>query len=1762
MSLCSHVSKRFKSDPTLSLPMSALFDLWEAESTTMIVRNFCLIYLEIGFNRITDEEKIKCLPRLLRNISRCMPAQQAAIMQMALHIIGTLTRTRNPVLDPSVDWHIPPADIRFFLEKLADLMLYAPAPKTTAVTLGNRPPNAPPLDVPPTFVPPAMSKEEITFITNNNKASWTSSLTESNNMKLSVLRFLALPGLIPQDEFHWERYHVYLAAAGDANHELISAGEDGMKRYAQPDLENANVVRALYAMYQGKPSNNPDSHRSPATPSLKNRILRVLLKSATAANTFPNMIQVAFDALNGETTTPKLRASGMSFVQWIARMTKDETIKPIAPILLTALLQFIERTKSGSPSAENDSLRGFAFEAVGLVAKRAPDVFDVSVLRELFASLMVESASVQVSVLDALSNMSNAYQKMLSQDPSKETEFKELLLGNVSNTNHRSRYITAKYANALFPYKSALARYIDVILSQDSKPEVRDESLKGLVFPEADNCASDDLPVFGDVLALVSSNIEKNPKSFAQKAHVRQDGTLHPVVLADFLKYFRHLLILRANPKCVLGRKGLDDFEDIADVETRDALVAVLAQMSADTETSGLRAYTDLLTFALQVDSGELQAAASYCLLELISFGPPAIGATYISQIEWIKSFIVATRAETRISMSHVLGLVVTTQLDDPMQVKFVSELLVEFQKTAQDKQTSPEQRHGATLALGYIVGRSSYRYSKSPLPSDILSRSLEVIVKQLDAGTNLEILGACEALSEAGRYSALPRSSTLAPDEVIRKLIALMSKSSSNNDTKIHEQAISAMGQLANGDHGLSKQVFDHIYTLASSHSKQTEVHFTIGEAITAATCGFVATHMQKYLDIPTVTVESKAPAETVQEVINTLLEKIAPGSAPVVRKNLAIWLLCIIRLGGKHPVVKANALRLQSAFAGLLGETDEFTQEVASRGMGLVFELGDEAVRSQLVGSLVSTLTEGKKIAPQSVTGETQLFRDNALGSAPEGGQVSGTYQSILSLASDMNQPDLVYKFMSLAAHNAVWNSRRGASMGFSTIATQATKELEPHLPAIIPKLYRFQFDPNPKVAESMKNIWQTLIKEPSKTLDDYFETIMKDLLAGLGDRQWRLREASCLALADLTSSREMKQLEPHLEEMWLMCFRALDDIKESVRTAAFRTCKALTNKTVRYCDPTTEAVDEGRKVMRIVVPFFLTKGLQSSAEDVRNFSLATILKICKKGGFLLKPHVTELVATLLECLATMEPQVLNYLTFHTDKYNISQEQLENSRLSAVRSSPIMDAIESCIDQVDGEVLKALIPRLNGLIRKGVGLPTKAGSARIVYSLVQRAPNDLKEHADSLLKALKSAIFDRSIVVQKAFASAIGHLAKVCSDGAVEQLLTSMIDIYLQTDDPDKRPIPGYIFLEFAKKSSDKAKEFQGRVLPIAYLGARDDTDAIKLVWVDVWEEMTGGSAGAIRLWMKEMMGMMDGLLASTPSWSVKKQVAMALGDMAKALRENFSPYMNEVVDMLISALAGRTWEGKEAIVNSLATVIVENKGWFATPEGAAKVDKITQILIQEAKKNNKPYKRHSIDSLGKAFDALNIDKYADLYDYLAELAAPEASDDMEVDDEDDQRQKTLGLLIRATSFKTLALCFPRNSPETQAKYAVPLCTLLTKNLDGNVWNVRLAVIEAFETFLDKLSSPSELLTPQVVSEAINQTINCLEDGKYTSVRTAAARMLHKLATTTLPLLPDSVRLEAVTKLDGLTGKELVPLVAEEIKKARKVLAAMDAS
>lgn len=81
------------------------------------------------------------------------------------------------------------------------------------------------------------------------------------------------------------------------------------------------------------------------------------------------MIQVIFDGIYGDLTTVKLQRAAMSFLQWCARMSNEATIGPVAPVIISGLLKYINENEE-TQGYDSESIKGYAYVACGLVAKK------------------------------------------------------------------------------------------------------------------------------------------------------------------------------------------------------------------------------------------------------------------------------------------------------------------------------------------------------------------------------------------------------------------------------------------------------------------------------------------------------------------------------------------------------------------------------------------------------------------------------------------------------------------------------------------------------------------------------------------------------------------------------------------------------------------------------------------------------------------------------------------------------------------------------------------------------------------------------------------------------------------------------------------------------------------------------------------------------------------------------------------------------------------------------------------------------------------------------------------------------------------------------------------------------------------------------------------------------------------------------------------------------------------------------------------------
>lgn len=84
--------------------------------------------------------------------------------------------------------------------------------------------------------------------------------------------------------------------------------------------------------------------------------------------------------------------------------------------------------------------------------------------------------------------------------------------------------------------------------------------------------------------------------------------------------------------------------------------------------------------------------------------------------------------------------------------------------------------------------------------------------------------------------------------------------------------------------------------------------------------------------------------------------------------------------------------------------------------------------------------------------------------------------------------------------------------------------------------------------------------------------------------------------------------------MRRIWSAAFRAMDDIKESVRNAGDRLCRAVTSLTQRLCDVSLTEISDAKLAMDIVLPLLITEGIMSKVENIRKASIGVITKLAK--------------------------------------------------------------------------------------------------------------------------------------------------------------------------------------------------------------------------------------------------------------------------------------------------------------------------------------------------------------------------------------------------------------------------------------------------------------------------------------------------------------------------------------------------------------------
>ena len=926
-------------------------------------------------------------------------------------------------------------------------------------------------------------------------------------------------------------------------------------------------------------------------------------------------------------------------------------------------------------------------------------------------------------------------------------------------------------------------------------------------------------------------------------------------------------------------------------------------------------------------------------------------------------------------------------------------------------------QVHGSILATAYFLSRSVLQRTIHSDSDEKQSTFLTSILQILNDSRDKMLLDATlVAISEMALFGALAPGKVPEPYN-FRDMVQKSVEKAKEGD----EKAINALGHLAlqcseeSDDDAILTSIITQLYEL--HNVRQPEVQFAVGAALCCAAIGWQSKSLISALDIQGSVPVSPARTGTLSSVLDEVLSK-CKASKPAMRQASVIWLLCLVQYCAHMQEIQGRLRECQVAFKGFLADRDSLNQESASRGLALVYDKGNESLKKELIRDLVSSFTGSAGLAGKgTVSEDTELFDPGAL---PTGEGSVTTYKDIMSLAAEVQDPSLVYRFMSLAANNAIWSERAAfGKFGLSNILSDAS--LDGYLTQnakIYPALFRYRFDPNTNVRNSMNDIWVAIVKEPAKTVDLHFDSIMNDLFKNILGKEWRVRQASCAAVADLVQGRPLEKYEKYLTKIWELTFKVCDDIKESVRDAAMSLARVLTGVLTRGLEAGESSASSSEKMLKQVLPFLLSpSGLESGAPEVQDFARKTLLKIIKSSsGKTLRPFVPDLVGRLLALLSSIEPEMINYVHLNAEQYGLTAQELDDARLKHIRGSSMLEAIERCLDFLDEISMPELQQSLENAIKTVVGLPSKVGCSRVLVTLSTRQNFIFKPYADQFLSTASKQVFDRNETISSSYAAACGYIARLCSDEAILDLVDYSRKLYFNSDDDRHRVIAGDIIYATSKHATDRFNSLAGDILPFVFVAKHDISGRAKSLFEDTWSENVGGSR-AVLLHLKEIVDLASQHLESA-RWSIKHTSAFAIADVVTSSGNAISDANARTVwPALEKALSGKTWDGKETIVRALIWLAKSSTFW-ATDQKVG--EQFERIVLRESKRNNPIFRQHALECLG---EFVKLRETVDMFPQVLGVTKPIIEEMLSESDEMDVDSKSGGPSSKTVTELTLA-------------------------------------------------------------------------------------------------------------------------------------------
>jgi proteasome component ECM29 len=1670
------------------LPVKALLEQYKSNDSA-IIKQLDLPFIQHSLSRLDEDDRRALVPIALRGCSKDEGQGRAAtffniILQLLVDIrLPSRASQDDDALRVSIGLE-DEADAKYLAKMLSLFLRLRPPTPSRTLAASN-----------PTF-----SEEEVNFF--SVEGSGTIKIFQNvSQLRAKVVTFLASAAFTDEEKF---LPALYASSSPDTN--VASLAEEIIKR-TSVSFENEDLVKKLF-----------DAHaRLPA--AYRTRILSLLAKSAISTSMSQNIMNVvkldflppfeqdpSTDALKPSSSLErtKLHKALFQFLSWVAQVGPSSKDFSIGPNLIKSMQSYIESQGWPAPvqiSHDEAQLRSRGYETIGMLARSADLPFEerIDLAAWLFQSLSEDPTNDAVVNIDgALSSLtSNIPTHIADEHPKlRNMLLKYMSLAEKAPAIRSTRHAVVKWANDCLSFTNIDARWIDFMAVAgrlNERSDVVEQGQKGLD-PWTYFAHSEIAPVLPDWRMMVFKYFtlapELQPDADSEASHgtivLPNDETfvnfrgsrIHAFPLV--LQYCKQIMFLTALDKFTVQPDWMQALS--AQIKTNIKSREKVQDYLRFVDGSYLKIYLSACLVGSFVEDAPITEENLRSFVEIASLTPRVIVGEFAKDsAARLLPLIKSNKSEIRQLSARALGILAAHPAMDVDAIQnWGMTLNALFEKATTAVGPDLNAAEGALAAYGYLCSRSVF-YNHASVAD--WKYPLHILVEEnvppslfdaaVDSFTHLWL----------AKLAIPPKEGATSLDNVIKKL--------SEKAKKGNEKAIVALGMLAasipdselpespaSWSDGPVGTILKELFAL--HEIKRVEVQFAVGDAITIAIARWDSDYVKLMVDVEfrSRDFQAKARSQLLTSILDKLIED-CKATKPSLLKASGIWLFCIVQYCSDLHEVTSRLRQAQAAFMRLLSSRDELVQETASRGLNLVHERGDEELKAALVKDLVSAFTGSA--TQLKVDNETELFEPGALPTG-EGSSVS-SYKDIVSLANEVGDQRLVYKFMSLAVNAATWSTRSAfGRFGLTNILSDSDVD-----PKIYPKLYRYRFDPNTNVQRSMTEIWKSLVKDPKTVMDVHFDAIMDELLKSILGREWRMREASCAAISDILTGIPFQRYEKFYGDIWTKAVKVLDDVKGSVREAAFRLCRSLSNTLVRQLEEGTHE-SSANAMMEKALPFLLSdKAAESSVQEVQVFAIITIIKTARHGGKHLKPFIPEMIPKLLGLLSSIEPQRINY--YYQQVGEDSREQIDKLRSKMVNDSPISEAIDNILRFVDEEVMAELAPRLEATIKTAIGMPTKIGCSRVLTTLFTRHTNEIKSVSTRFLEILGKQVLDKNDEVSQAYARAAAYIMRVVSDSAKQRFSERMLNLYLQSEEESRRQKVADVIVSLAKVSPDHFTTQETILLPFAYLGAHDVDEYTGKVFLEVWDQHSGSNRTVVR-YVPEIVNLVERCLVTT-QWALRHTgaftVAAMVSDVANASDTTGTigeANLKAIWPVLEKSLALKTFPGKEKLLESFPDFVEKGQSlWRFNADIAAQMKK---IVIREAKRNNDDYRVHAFRCLWRFAKLVdNFDMLQDIVDIVSpHLEDLKDDNKMDVDSKEDTVIKTAKNGLEAVA---------RGYSRSSARRAYAVATQVIKALEPFLSDPKFNAIKREVWF----ESVSDLMKDLATSEPPAEPSSLDNDG-----------------------------------------------------------------